>query len=146
MLNLKKGGETVARYKKIYRNQERERYKKYKIIFTIAEVSWGVLTVIGLLIGGIFQHNDTVVGGVGIFIGIVSVALVLLMLKLYDIGWAPLPNILANSEHYWRNQAFYNDRYEEDIEDTKSVWIIMMIILAVFAIAVLVAGIFKLLH
>ncbi|MBO5270877.1 MAG: hypothetical protein J6B77_08830 [Clostridia bacterium] len=134
----------MARYKKIPRRSdtmEKQRAKKRERIRRVFEVIWAVLTFSGILILGLNQENDTVVGIGLIAIGLFSIPLAFFYIYAMYKGWKP---------QFWydaANASEYIDTKtkEQDLLEYHVIRIISIVILLLFSIVLPILGVIKLL-
>ncbi len=131
------------RYKVV--TQEHKKYnleKKRERIRITVDVILSALLLLGVVIGGIYQSNSTVIGCVFITMGIISIPVVAFHIYMEVMGWRIL---------FWYDNPEYKNYAPERMKDehaaeTKFVNILEIIIIALFSIGIIIAGILKLLN
>lgn len=132
----------MARLKKIYNDKARKQLKKHHTIRTAVSIGLVVFWIAAICYGGIFQHNDTIVGLVLIAIGVVNTAYTIFSIYTRCHGWKFMT--IYDSDELYRNKSQFlkKDIEKESNELETAMWILDTII-AVSGISLLITGIAK---
>ena len=129
--------------------KEKETIKQKKLckLKKKIELIWAFLSIVGIVIGGLNQYNQTIVGTVAICEGLLGVLFFISYIKLFKIGFIPTTNtldILLESNYISFDNKDIYVKYEEELKTARLGYNIFLGCIMFFSIMFISVGILKL--
>ena len=134
----------MARYKKIYRDEQHERNQKRERIQKTVDVCLALFWIATIVVLGIFQNNDTILG-----IGLIATGIVnggYACFAFWALKYWKVMTVYDSDELYRSKYLFSRKEIEKEAQGIKETRTIVTAIVAITAIVSPVIGIGRLLN
>ena len=133
----------MARYKVITQKDDQYKiFKKRERIHHIVDAVYVLLMVIGIVICGINQNNNLIVGWGFVLMGVISIPITVFYVHMIENGWRPL-RLYDNPDY----QRYIDKKQEEkDLSEIKFLQIFVTVFLFLFSVGLPITGVLRLLE